>query len=472
MEKQAREKRLVAATSVVAAVVLTSAKLIVGLLTGSLGILAEAAHSGLDLAAAVITLFAVRVSDRPADESHLYGHGKVENLSALAETLLLLLTCVWIISEAVRRLFFATISVDPSLWAFLIMGMSIVVDFSRSRALARTAKKYRSQALEADALHFSTDIWSSAVVILGLALVRYGDYRGGNRTAFERADAIAALVVAVIVISVSYRLGRRAIDALLDRAPKGLADRLSQSVQDVTGIERVSRTRVRDLGNRLFVDMTVDVPRHLSFEESHQLTEKAQQAVHTVSPDADVVVHTEPVSENEGLVERVRSVAAREHVLIHNVTTHWTGKGLWIDLDLEVDPKLSFERAHELATNLENKLRSELSRSETSIFVAGINAHIEPRSDESAIVGAPLNLNEADMYSERILAIGRELNQPGGFHDIELHRIEGEVYLSFHMSLKVETPISEVHRIAEEMENRLRIEFPELGRVVIHTEPA
>ena len=261
MEKQIREKKVVAATSVVAAIFLTGTKLVVGLLTGSLGILAEAAHSALDLVAAVITLFAVRVSDKPADETHPYGHGKVENLSALAETLLLLLTCVWIIFEAIRRLFFVTIEVDPSLWAFLIMGMSIVIDFSRSRALARVAKKYRSQALEADALHFSTDIWSSAVVIVGLIFVKIGEYRGGDKTIFERADAIAALVVSAIVICVSYKLGRRAIDALLDRAPQGLAEQLSKSVQEIAGIRRVTRTRVRDVGNRIFVDMTIDVPR-------------------------------------------------------------------------------------------------------------------------------------------------------------------------------------------------------------------
>ena len=177
---QVREKKVVAMTSVAAAVFLTGIKLIVGLMTGSLGILAEAAHSALDLVAAVITFFAVRISDRPADDSHPYGHGKVENLSALAETFLLLLTCVWIVYEAVRRLFFEDIHVDPNLWAFLIMGLSIVIDFSRSRALGRVAKKYGSQALEADALHFSTDIWSSAVVIVGLALVKFGEYRGAR----------------------------------------------------------------------------------------------------------------------------------------------------------------------------------------------------------------------------------------------------------------------------------------------------
>jgi len=254
VEKQAREKRIVAATSVVAAVFLTVGKVIVGYLTGSLGILAEAAHSALDLAAAIITLFAVRVSDLPADESHPYGHGKVENLSALAETLLLLLTCAWVIYEALNRLFFVTVEVDPSLWAFLVMGFSIVIDFSRSRALARVAKKYKSQALEADALHFSTDIWSSAVVIVGLALVRFGQYRGGDKSFFERADAIAALIVAGIVIYVSLRLGRRAIDELLDRAPEGLAEQVARSVGEINGIQRVSQTRVRDVGNRVFVD--------------------------------------------------------------------------------------------------------------------------------------------------------------------------------------------------------------------------
>lgn len=176
MQEQVREKKIVAATSVVAAVFLTGGKLTVGLLTGSLGILAEAAHSALDLVASAITFFAVRISDRPADESHLYGHGKVENLSALAETQLLLITCVWIIYEAMQRLFFVSVKVDASLWAFLIMAISIAVDFSRSRALSRVAKKYKSQALEADALHFRTDIWSSAVVIAGLALVRFGEH--------------------------------------------------------------------------------------------------------------------------------------------------------------------------------------------------------------------------------------------------------------------------------------------------------
>jgi cation diffusion facilitator family transporter len=470
METQIREKTIVAATSVLAAVFLTGSKLIIGILTGSLGIIAEAAHSALDLAAAAVTFFAVRVSDRPADDSHLYGHGKVENLSALTETALLLLTCAWVIYEAIRRLSAAQSNVDPSLWAFLVMAVSIVIDFSRSRALARIAKKYRSQALEADALHFSTDIWSSAVVIIGLALVKFGQMRGGHTRLFERADAVAALFVALIVIFVSYQLGRRAVDALLDRAPSGLAERISASVRNVDGIRRVAHTRVRDVGSKVFVDMRIDVPRHLSFEESHDLIRRAHDAVRSVIPDVDVIVDATPAEESGGVLEKIQLAASREHVSIHNVATVWTDRGLWINLDLEVDPHLRIEQAHAQATAFEDRLRRELSENEDPIQIDEINAHIEPKGGESS-VGAPLEKSEAELFAERVRAIGRELNLENGCHDIEVQKINGKIWLSFHLSVGLEAPIAEVHEIAEEMEARLRREFPRLERVWIHTEP-
>jgi cation diffusion facilitator family transporter len=470
MPTQIREKTIVAATSVLAAVFLAGGKLIIGILTGSLGIIAEAAHSALDLAAAAVTFFAVRVSDRPADDSHLYGHGKVENLSALTETALLFLTCAWVIYEGIHRLFWAQSHVDPSLWAFLIMAASIVIDFSRSRALARIAKKYRSQALEADALHFSTDIWSSAVVIIGLALVKFGRMRGGNTRFFERADAVAALLVALIVIFVSYQLGRRAIDALLDRAPSGLAERISASVQNVDGIRRVAHTRVRDVGSKVFVDMRIDVPRHLSFEESHDLIRRAHDAVRSVIPDVDVIVDATPAEESGGILEKIQLAASREHVSIHNVATVWTDRGLWVNLDLEVDPHLRIEQAHAQATAFEDRLRRELSESKDPIPIDEINAHIEPKGGESS-VGAPVDTSEAELFAERVRAIGQELKVENGCHNIELQNINGKIWLSFHLSVDLEAPIAEVHEIAEEMEARLRREFPRLGRVLIHTEP-
>lgn len=471
MQAQVREKGWAAITSVVAAIFLTSMKLVVGLMTGSLGILAEAAHSGLDLIAALITLFAVRVSDRPADESHPYGHGKVENLSALAETFLLLLTCAWIIYEAINRLVFEFKEVDPSIWAFMTMGISILVDYSRSKMLARAAQKYHSQALEADALHFRTDIWSSTVVIIGLALVWFGEATG-QTSIFVRADALAALVVAGIVVLVSLRLGRRTIDGLLDRAPHGLADHISAVVAKVTNVRRVNRVRVRDVGSQTFVDLSVAVPRHLSFEESHAVAVQAQAAVRTVAPNADVVVNAFPISENEGVLERIQAIAAHGHFAIHNVTTHWTRRGMWIDLDLEVDPHLSLERAHAQATDLEMQLRAEFvnANSTAPSRIADINVHIEPRPEE-LIQGSELRPKDAHKYVRQIEQVRSGLPRTHAVQDIQLQNLNGKVYLSFHLILDPDVPIGEVHSLAEEMENRLRREFPQLGRVVIHAEP-
>jgi cation diffusion facilitator family transporter len=288
-----REKHAAALSSVLAAVGLTTFKIVVGLMTNSLGILAEAAHSGLDLVAALVTFFAVRMSGKPADTQHHYGHGKIENLSALFETLLLLLTCVWIIYESIHRLTSKAVEVDASLWAFLVMGVSIAIDFSRSRILYKAARKHNSQALEADALHFSTDIWSSSVVILGLIGVRLGE--AFPRLAFLlKADALAALVVAGIVIYVSLELGMRSVQGLLDSAPKGLRIAIQQVVSDIPEIVNCHRVRIRSSGADLFVDIHVVVDAKLSLADAHALTEKVEQAIQAIEPKADVTVHAEP----------------------------------------------------------------------------------------------------------------------------------------------------------------------------------
>jgi cation diffusion facilitator family transporter len=289
-----REKSAAALSSVAAAVVLTVIKLIVGLATQSLGILAEAAHSGLDLVAALVTFIAVRVSGKPADREHTFGHGKVENFSALIETFLLLATCVWIIYESIQRLFYESVEVDASLWAFLVMGISIVVDVNRSRMLYRAAKKHNSQALEADALHFSTDIWSSSVVIVGLVGVRLAAVFTNLRF-LEKADAIAALVVAGIVIYVSIELGIRTIQGLLDQAPKDVAAKVEQAVEAVPGIVDCHRVRVRPSGPEFFIDVHVLVSGEQTLKTAHELSEKAAAQIRMVVPRADVTVHVEPV---------------------------------------------------------------------------------------------------------------------------------------------------------------------------------
>ena len=298
-ERGEREKKNVALSSVVAAVFLTTMKLVVGLLTGSLGILAEAAHSGLDLVAAVVTFLAVRVSGRPPDSEHHYGHGKVENLSAALETFLLLVTCVWIIWGAVGRLVRHHIEIEVTFWSFAVMVTSIVVDVSRSRLLSRVARKYNSQALEADALHFSTDIWSSGVVILGLLCVKLSDWRPA--WAFLRyADAVAAIFVALIVVYVGVRLGWRTVEALLDAAPAGMEERIKSAVEGLAGVTDCHNVRVRTSGPIPFVDVHVLMDGSQTLKEAPDLTEEIERVIGGLQPNADVTVHPEPLADEAG----------------------------------------------------------------------------------------------------------------------------------------------------------------------------
>ena len=274
-----------ALTSLAGAVGLTAFKIIVGAWTGSLGILAEAAHSGLDLVAALMTFLAVRYSGRPPDRTHLYGHGKIENLSAMFETLLLLGTCAWIVREAVLRLTTHHAEIEVTFWSFAVMAVSIAVDVSRSRALMAAARKHNSQALEADALHFQTDVWSSAVVIFGLASAKAG---------FAAADAIAALGVSAIVVWASMRLGRRTVDALLDSAPAGMEQRIAAIVAAVPGVQDCHNLRIRWSGPVLFIDLHVLVDGRQTLAEAHALTERIEGAIQEIAPGADVTVHPEP----------------------------------------------------------------------------------------------------------------------------------------------------------------------------------
>ena len=287
------EKQWAATNSVIAALGLTGFKIVIGFLTGSLGILAEAMHSGLDLIAAMITAFAVKKSAKPADREHPYGHGKVENISAFFETILLLVTCVWIISAAVQRITSGKIEIEVNVWSFVVMIVSILIDVSRSRMLYRAARKFRSQALEADALHFSTDIWSSAVVILGLFCVKLSEWLKGYEF-LHYADAIAAVIVAAIVIQISIKLGRRTIDVLLDVAPKGLDVRIIKEVKALPAVIDCHNVRIRSLGHKCFIDLHILVNGNMTLREAHSLTEEIEQVIIKFVPGADITVHPEP----------------------------------------------------------------------------------------------------------------------------------------------------------------------------------
>lgn len=381
-ERASHEKVKVAFSSLLAAIFLTITKLVVGLATHSLGILSEAAHSGLDLVAAAVTYFAVKVSDKPADAEHHYGHGKVENLSALFEAILLFLTCVWIIYESFKRLFFKSVEVQVTPVSFVVLLFAILVDFSRSTALSRTAKKYQSQALEADALHFRSDIYSSLVVIFGLIFVRIG---------FQVADSLAALGVAVLVIYASYRLSKRTVDVLLDRAPEGLEQKIKETVEKIPQVSSCSRLRLRRVGSHYFLDMNVYLKKDSSLEKAHQITTQIEEKIASFLPNSDVIVHTEP-DEGGGFLEekaellkdgqeekKIVSEILNEHftdfIEFHDLTFTRSGDSRLINLHLVVPKDIKIEDAHRLCDHLENDIKERLGNSEISI-------HIEPCEGE------------------------------------------------------------------------------------------
>jgi len=280
-----KEKKRVAGISVIAAIFLTGFKLLIGLLTGSLGILSEALHSGLDLIAAVITYFSVRISDKPADKEHHFGHGKIENFSALVETLLLVVTCVWIVYEAINRLVSGNTHIQVTVWSYIVVITSIIIDVTRSRALYKVARKYNSQALEADALHFSTDIWSSAVVLVGLLCANFGLFA---------ADSIAALGVALIVLSISYRLGKRAINVLLDSSPVTLSEEISSIIRSVPEVSYFHDLKVRVAGADTFVNVTIHVDPELSISQAHLISHKVEEIICKKIVRCQVQIHYEP----------------------------------------------------------------------------------------------------------------------------------------------------------------------------------
>lgn len=459
-----REKRWLALLSLLVAILLTGTKLGVGLWTNSLGILSEAADSALDLVAAAVTLWAVRVSGRPADREHPYGHGKIENLSALFETVLLLVACVWIITEAVQRLLaIKEVHVDPNLWAFLVVLLSIVVDFWLSRALKRAADKYASQALEANALHFSTDIWSSLVVLLGLCGVLAGQRLGMPWLA--QADAVAALGVAVIVIGVSLKLGKKSINDLLDSVPGTLRDQVTAAAKHVPGVEKVTRLRLRRSGPEMFADVTLAVSRSAAFERAHDVANEVEAALHDLLPNADVVVHVEPVAPGaEDVTTVVRLLAARHGLGAHGIRIYEEHGQRWLELHLEVSDSLLLDEAHRQATEFERALRRDLPE------IKRIVTHIEPTGDVAA---ATIRTEPADQLQVQ-KAIGEFLQtyplrvKP---HDVRVQLAHGEFAVSFHCTLDAATAITEAHDLTVRLEEHLRARVPGLGRVVIHVEP-
>ncbi len=348
-----QKKQNVALSSVTASLLLTAMKIVVGLMTGSIGILSEAAHSAMDFGAAALTWFAVRVSDKPADEKHHYGHTKIESVSALIETGLLILTSIWIVYEAVTRLMSGTTEIEVTWYAIAVIVVSIVVDISRASALKKVAKETKSQALEADALHFTSDIVSSAVVLAGLGFVAFG---------IHWADAVAGMFVAVLVAKAAWELGRKTFDVLVDAAPEGLSDQIEEIVMNAPGVIAIHKMRIKPAGPFVFIDLTISVSRTLPQEKVLAICAGVEQRLKAEIPESDITVNARPVTlDSETVTERIHAIGMNHGLHAHNIHTSLTGDHKQITFDVEVDSSLTIREAHDSVTELEKELHREFN---------------------------------------------------------------------------------------------------------------
>jgi cation diffusion facilitator family transporter len=463
--EEVREKKRAALLSVASALALVSLKTFLVIRTDSLGVLSEALHSGLDLVAAIITFLSVRVSDAPADERHPYGHGKFENFSAFVETGLLLLTALYIIYEAFMRLFFRSVHIAPSITAIVVLLFALAIDVTRARALSRVAKKFSSDALEADALHFSTDVWSTVVVIFGVGLVWAGE--AWNMPYLIYADAIAGLAVAGVILWVGSQLGRRTVDALLDAAPEGLQQEIARAIARMDGVLDVDRVRVRRAGNHHFVDATVSVARTASLEQVHELSDAIEKRVGEIVP-SDVMVHAEPrAPQGEHLFEAIRAVAQRMGLGIHDLSALQQQGQLFVELHLEVDENLSLRDAHRQATQLEEGIR------ELRDGPIDVNIHIEPLGRHIATpdTGAGEMKQLSRSVEEFLNSLPAEFDELVNCHDVRTRQVAHHILVSCHCTMKGALPITQIHDVLATLEDRVKERFPQIHRVTIHPEP-
>ena len=450
------EKRSAAAWSVAASAGLTLAKLAAGLATGSLGLLSEAAHSLLDLGATAITYGAIRISERPADTRHQYGHAKVESVAALIETGLLFVTAIGVIIEAVRRLIGHEAGVSVTWWAFVLIIGSIAVDFFRARSLDDVAKRTSSAALEADAVHFSSDMISSIAVLCGLALVSLG---------LPWADAVAALLVAGFILLAGWRLGARTIDTLMDAAPEGVIERIEAVGRATQGVLRLDRVRARPSGATLFVDAEVVVARTLPFDRAAALKESLAAALRKELPQADISLSLLPVEiDGETAFDKVMLVASRQGVAVHHVTVQNISGQIAVSLDLEVDGAMPLSQAHGVATRLEDAVVAELGSG------VEVESHIEPM-----LVDAVSGADVPETERVRITAVLAELAAAGhrltDIHDVRARATPLGLLVTMHCRAEPTQTVQAVHDAMLDLEIAFQARMPEVKRLIGHAEP-
>ena len=455
------QKTSAAFGSVLAAFVITLLKLATGIASGSLGMLSDAAHSALDMIGSALTLLSVRISDKPADEDHPYGHAKVENISAFVEMLLMVASSVWIMAEAIARIVRHDVSLRLAGWPLAVLALSMVVDAWRSRRLRSVAEQTHSAALEADAAHFGADIWSSAAVFAGISLAWFGKLY--HVRALRYSDSITALLVAGLILFLAWRVGRRSFSTLVDATSADLRRQVLAEVRRVDGVLSVDQARMRSVGAAHFADLTLSFSRQLTFQRTEQLVQEATAAVQRVLPEADVVIRTVPrQTETESIFDRVRAVAMRNNVLLHDVAVQNLGAGLRIVQHIELDEQMPLLVAHSFVRRIEDEIRSEVPG------VLEVLTHIE---SEPATIERPELQAEDRSVEEHLRKAAALLPEILDVHQVVVSRTGERSELSCHCTMPDELAMQRVHEVITLLEDRFKLDYPSIDRVLIHPEP-
>ena len=450
------EKRKVALFSVLAAIFLTAIKLAAGLLTMSLGLLTMAADSSLDIVAAVGIFFSVKISGKPADKEHTYGHGKVESLAAFLVTLLLIATCVWIIIEAINRIFFKTIEVQTTYYAFAVIIFSIFIDIWCWILLKKIAKKYNSQAIAANALRFSGDIYYSLVIIFGLVMVRFG---------YPIVDSIAAIGVAILIMIAGIKLGKTTIDTLLDRSPAGIKDNIYEIINHINGVQECDRIRIREAGNTYFIDLNIQLDQTLDLERAHEIMESVEEKVFSLFPNSDVVVHANPVKNNNDIPHLIKHITGELNMPIeaHNIQSFEIKGKRFIDLHLRVPEDMNVKVAHDLADRLETEIEKSLvDKYEISVKL------------ESSLTGrkdSKIPKYNIDRIEKRIKSLLSSIEQITQYHNLLIKEENNKIYATVHCIYQDNMEMGKISELNHKIEDIIKVEFPVVVSVIIHSEP-
>ena len=456
-----RRKISVAVSSLWAAIFITLIKIVAAYFSGSLAVLSEVFHSAIDIVACIMTIIFIKFSSKPPNRDHHYGHEKGESFSALFQVLILFATSSYIIYEAIHRLFLGKqVDLNIGLWTVGILLLTIVIDFSRSRALKKVAKETGSQALEADALHFSSDILTSSIVIISLLLGYFG-------ISYE-ADSLGAILVSIVILFMGYKLARKSFNSLMDKVPEGLSDKILKETRGVKGVEEVCSYRIRSTGTHIFIDMTISVSRIIPFSRVHEITDAVEKRISEISPNTDIIIHAEPIeTENETINDKIKMIVSEFGFRSHDIFSHKINDEIFTELHVEIESTNDMVIAHDMVTELEEKIKEKIS------IISNVRIHIDEPGD--VVFDTEDITHRSGVIIQEVNNILEDVKEVNEYYDIKVVSASGKIRVSLTCKFDPAMSFDEVHDLVTLLESRiylnLKDQFPKISNVIIHAEP-